>query len=94
MTIAIGDKVPVVDLYRMGKKGPEKGFFGIRTVRRPEDRSFCRAGRVYAHLLPGASAWIRGEGRRAAGQGGRSDSMPVGERCVRHGCMGQAAERG
>ena len=92
--IKAGDALPAdVKLMEIGDSGPKPVTLGELTKGKTVVL-FAVPGRLHAHLLDEAPAGIRREGRPICGEGRRRGRLPVGERRLRHGRLGQGAGRG
>ena len=92
MTIAVGDKVPDVKVFTFGDKGPE-ATTSAEVLGHGKVVLFGVPGRLHADLLRPPPAGLRPARRRAARQGSRQGGVRLGQRPLRHGCLGQGSER-
>ena len=87
MTIKVGDTIPSMKLMVATAEGPKE----ISTDEIFKGRRWCvrGPGRFHPDLQCQASARFRAERRCAKGQGHRHHRLHRGQRCLRHGRLGQ-----
>ena len=93
MAIAVGDKIPDIRVMTSGPDGPTHVQTGD-VLGSGKVVLFAVPGRVHPDLLGLPPAQLRHPPRRAEGQGGRHGGLHLGQRPLRHGCLGRGPARG